>query len=239
MNIARKERTPMKNENDHTPTPQTTPQENKLPTAFELAELATRVPTMWREMDALIQNPAPRRSLTSYKRAVYEALSLWEHAAEAVRNLREADQQLKELFDGMFTMTHDEWNARAKDYKGEKADLTRALWGMEYPTEEVRDNLYKDKSMSRKSKGECLVGLVDFGLKQGIEFFGPRQVKTANQLREDLSRPTISAQFCRWIVSARQKQKAINKARDYVPTRHGGWRKSDDSIQYKRSFKAK
>jgi hypothetical protein len=137
------------------------------PTTFELAQLAAQAaPPNTRPKDAV------RRAMALWKEAETE-LAEHERRAEYLRCLLgPGDAKEAPLFDD----TPEEWAARIKGYPGDEADVLKALWDRQYPTEQVAKWLFKDKTLTRDTRRKLLLGLIRVSILNDLP--GPRIANT-------------------------------------------------------------
>jgi hypothetical protein len=188
--------------------------DSELPTAFELAQLATMTPGL--------KGTKPR-SLTE---AVECALELWQEAQRVISSKREAEQQLHELKNGILSMPDDEWNLRLAEYKGQKTDITAMLARTEFPIGDVEKSLFPGKGLHATARHQFFLALPKVAKDHEVPMLGLtvgeyRQEAMAEVLGKPTVngiRTTINGIHCRWLFLARQKQIAINKTRFIPPS---------------------
>jgi hypothetical protein len=136
---------------------------NEKPTTFELAQLAAQ---------AAPPNTRP-------KEAVRRAMALWQEAETELAEHEKRAEYLRCVFGAgddkespLFTDTPEEWSARIQGYPGDEADVTKALWDKQYPTEQVAKLLFKDKTFTREARRKLLRGLIRVSILNDLP--GPR-----------------------------------------------------------------
>jgi len=192
-----------------------------MPTPFELSKLAimagewtNNIIKTHNEIEKVDPNHTSRSAFDEMiDQAVELAMAVWQKSTTAIQTKRGADQQLKELLNGIFTMPNDEWRERIKDFQGYKGEIALALSRKKFPTEAVKKVLFPDKNNSRETRDKLVMALPKFAVVHKVTD-GDGKPPTASRIRvmeDDLRAPEINACAARYFYEVRQIQIASSR----------------------------
>jgi len=139
--------------------------------------------------------------------ACFAALEMWEAAETVLREKVDADRQLAHLLSvGIFEHADAEFWQHVRDYKGR--DIGLEIEARQYSTEDVKQRLFRDKSLSAQVRDRLFLALPKAAKAYGVAY-SAGTAPTA----DSLARPTLNGFTVRWLVSIRQAQLAVSKSR--------------------------